>query len=29
VPELSNIGAVSVNGIDYFSAEFSVQVYAS
>jgi len=29
VPELSNIGAVNVNGIDYFSAEFSVQVYAS
>jgi len=29
VSELSNIGAVSVNGIDYFSAEFSVQVYAS
>ena len=29
VPELSAIGAMSVNGIDYFSAEFSVQVYAS
>lgn len=28
VPELSAIGAVSINGIDYFSAEFSVQVYA-
>jgi hypothetical protein len=29
VSDLSNIGAVNVNGIDYFSAEFSVQVYAS
>jgi len=29
VPELSAIGAVSINGIDYFSAEFSVQVFAS
>ena len=28
VPELSAIGAVSINGIDYLSAEFSVQVYA-
>jgi hypothetical protein len=28
VPELSAIGAVSLGGIDYFSAEFSVQVYA-
>ena len=28
VPELSAIGAVSINGIDYFSAEFSVQVFA-
>jgi hypothetical protein len=27
--ELSAIGAMNVNGIDYFSAEFSVQVYAS
>ena len=27
-PELSMIGAVSLNGIDYFSAEFSVQVFA-
>jgi len=29
IPELSAIGAVSINGIDYFSAEFSVQVFAS
>ena len=29
VPELSAIGAMSVSGIDYFSAEFSVQVNAS
>jgi hypothetical protein len=28
VPELSAIGAVSINGINYFSAEFSVQVFA-
>ena len=28
VPELSAIGAVQINGIDYFSAEFSVQVFA-
>jgi hypothetical protein len=28
VPELSAIGAVSLGGIDYFSAEFSVQVFA-
>ena len=28
VPELSAIGALSVNGIDYYSAEFSVQVFA-
>lgn len=28
VPELSAIGAISINGIDYFSAEFSVQVFA-
>jgi len=28
VPELSAYGAVSINGIDYLSAEFSVQVYA-
>jgi hypothetical protein len=28
VPELSAIGAVSINGIDYYSAEFSVQVFA-
>lgn len=28
VPELSAYGAVSVNGIDYLSAEFSVQVFA-
>ena len=28
VPELSAIGAVSINGIDYLSAEFSVQVFA-
>jgi len=28
VGELSAIGAVSLGGIDYFSAEFSVQVYA-
>jgi hypothetical protein len=29
VPELSVYGAVSINGIDYLSAEFSVQVFAS
>jgi hypothetical protein len=29
VPELSAYGAVSINGIDYLSAEFSVQVFAS
>ncbi len=29
VQELSAIGAMTVNGIDYFSAEFSVQVYSS
>ena len=29
VPELSAYGAISVNGIDYLSAEFSVQVFAS
>lgn len=28
VPELSAIGAVSINGIDFYSAEFSVQVFA-
>jgi hypothetical protein len=28
VPELSAYGAVSINGIDYLSAEFSVQVFA-
>jgi hypothetical protein len=28
VPELSAIGALQVNGIDYYSAEFSVQVFA-
>ena len=28
VPELSAIGAVSINGIDYYSAEFSVQAFA-
>jgi hypothetical protein len=28
VPELSTYGAVSINGIDYLSAEFSVQVFA-
>jgi hypothetical protein len=28
VPELSAYGAVSINGIDYLSAEFSVSVYA-
>jgi len=28
VPELSAYGAVSVNGVDLLSAEFSVQVYA-
>jgi hypothetical protein len=28
VPELSAYGAVSINGIDLLSAEFSVQVYA-
>lgn len=29
VPELSAYGAVSVNGVDLLSAEFSVQVYAN
>lgn len=29
VPELNAYGAVSINGIDYLSAEFSVQVFAS
>jgi hypothetical protein len=29
IPELSAYGAVSINGIDYLSAEFSVQVFAS
>lgn len=29
VPELSAIGAVNINAIDYYSAEFSVQVFAS
>jgi len=29
VPELSLFGAVSLGGIDYLSAEFSVQVFAS
>jgi hypothetical protein len=29
VSELSAIGALSQGGIDYYSAEFSVQVYAS
>lgn len=28
VPELSGYGALSLNGIDYLSAEFSVQVFA-
>jgi hypothetical protein len=28
VSELSAIGAVSINGIDFYSAEFSVQVFA-
>jgi hypothetical protein len=28
MPELSAYGAVSLNGIDYLSAEFSVQVFA-
>jgi hypothetical protein len=28
VSELSAIGALQVNGIDYYSAEFSVQVFA-
>jgi hypothetical protein len=28
VPELSALGALQVNGIDYYSAEFSVQVFA-
>jgi hypothetical protein len=28
VPELSAYGAIQVNGIDYLSAEFSVQVFA-
>jgi hypothetical protein len=29
VGELSAIGAVNINAIDYYSAEFSVQVFAS
>lgn len=29
VAETGAIGAVSINGIDYYSAEFSVQVFAS
>jgi hypothetical protein len=29
VPELSVYGSVNINGIDYLSAEFSVQVFAS
>jgi hypothetical protein len=29
VAELGAYGAVSINGIDYLSAEFSVQVFAS
>lgn len=29
VPELSTIGAIQINGIDYLSADFSVQVFAS
>lgn len=29
VPETSAIGAVSINALDYYSAEFSVQVFAS
>jgi hypothetical protein len=29
IPELSAIGAVQVNAIDFYSAEFSVQVFAS
>ena len=29
IPELTAYGAVSINGIDYLSAEFSVQVFAS
>jgi hypothetical protein len=28
IPELSAYGSVSINGIDYLSAEFSVQVFA-
>jgi hypothetical protein len=28
IPELSAYGAITVNGIDYLSAEFSVQVFA-
>jgi len=28
VPELSAYGAVNINGIDYLSAEVSVQVFA-
>ena len=28
IPELSAYGAVSINGIDYLSAEFSVRVFA-
>jgi hypothetical protein len=28
VPELTAYGAITVNGIDYLSAEFSVQVFA-
>jgi hypothetical protein len=29
VPELSVYGSVNINGIDYLSAEFSVQVFAT
>jgi hypothetical protein len=29
VPETSAIGAISINALDYYSAEFSVQVFAS
>lgn len=28
VPELAALGAIQINGIDYLSAEFSVQVFA-
>lgn len=28
IPEMTAFGAVSINGIDYLSAEFSVQVFA-